>query len=113
MESKKQPKTSKGSKPPIKSFPQPIFYIKKNTIFDKFDKKAKNIAVSASKKEFKNAIRRNKVRRRIKEAYREVVKEISGFSPKNTPQIKINAKIGALKADFKNIKEIIKREINK
>ncbi len=80
------------------------------------------VEVQASKKEFGNAIRRNRVRRRIKEAYRAVIQESipkpevaraqDVAQPENRlPNIKINAKIGALKADFKKIKEEIKKEI--
>lgn len=80
------------------------------------------VEVLANKKEFGNAIRRNRARRRIKEAYRAVKQESAVISevaraqgvarPEDRlPNIKINAKIGALKADFKKIKEVIKKEI--
>lgn len=81
--------------------PKPLHFLRQNPAH----RPESGVEVVASKKEFKNAIRRNKARRRIKEAYRTISKQ-------NKPALKINAKIGSLSTSFNDLKDIIGKEID-
>ena len=80
---------------------------------------APSIEILASKKEFGNAIRRNRARRRIKEAWRSGLKDMYVSAPMNTnvthmrPNLKISAKIGSLTVPFSELRSIIKKELEK
>lgn len=67
------------------------------------------LTVLVSKKIFKTAIRRNRARRRIKEAYRLAVKDQASTKP-ITP-LRIHANIEILEATFEDLKKIIKQAI--
>ena len=78
-----------------------------------------SIEILASKKEFGNAIRRNRARRRIKEAWRLSLKNIHESTSMNLgaihmrPNLKISAKIGSLTVPFSELRSIIKKELEK
>lgn len=98
----------------------PVFFIKnKNVTQDSVDnlqkqeKKPANIHILAAKKIFKNAVRRNRARRRIKEAWRQVYSINSSSARLNGPKMKISANIGSLDVPFSELKRIIKKEIEK
>lgn len=71
------------------------------------DNKAKNIAILASKKNFKNAVLRNTVRRLIKNAVNKVILEISDDKKTNAREIKAqinkNSLVFSPKKGFKNV----------